>query len=826
MGICRMLLVVPTWLAAAACLAHGQDSCEVKQWQVYEVRMTAMQNAANPYVAYLQEGRPARVTVRFTGVSGEAAGRELTVAGFWDGGTSWKARFAPPASGGWVFESHSADPGLNDVSGKLTCTAWTENEKKANPTRRGFVRVHTDGPRAGRYFEYADGTPFLWIGDTWWNWTQRGIHFETFRNLVDDRAQKGFNVGQLFFAANGWSPRSSLLSADYSEPDLEHIQSLERWIAYANGKGITVWIHPWWSRARLNETAGPEKMRRWWWYVIHRLGAYNVIWTLAGEYNMNNYGGLGLDFWKQLGAMVAAEDPFHHILGAHPTPPAWTGGAEAPQWSTAEVLHDQPWLDYNQSQTAHARWRNEYAPTVVAQAYARRPPKPIVITEPWYEFALDAPAAKEVRFCAWSAIMSGAAGHTYGGGHVWLAYVPEVSRPRRNGGGSWPLDPNFETNTLDYPGARGMAHMARILRSIEWWRLEPHPELVVENPSRYCLAVPGETYLIFLRWGGAVKLDLTACKGTTFTQQWIDLVTEEMHKPQELRGGAVPVIGAPEDFPAARQEKDWILLIKVIKPAADQEPEPRRTAQRPARTVQWVNPNVPAGPGLSHHILASKAMGHDVGYVVWTPPDYATNVSTRYPVIYFLHGAGGSESADAAGFSSRVAQAIADGSLPPVLCVFPNGGMSGYRGDVEKMITEELIPAIDRDYHTVAKPESRVLAGFSMGGSGSVYLSIMHSELFCAAGSMGGGLPGKAEQMVAAIETAVPVWKKKGFGFFLVNGDNDRPGAFKDFATILDAKGIDHEVLILPDTKHDLGLYYERSVSKMLAFLGKHLPKQ
>ena len=219
-------------------------------------------------------------------------------------------------------------------------------------------------------------------------------------------------------------------------------------------------------------------------------------------------------------------------------------------------------------------------------------------------------------------------------------------------------------------------------------------------------------------------------------------------------------------------------------------------------------------------------MGHDVGYVVWTPPDYSTEVSKRYPVIYFLHGAGGNESADAGGFSSWAARAITDGSLPPVLCVFPNGGMSGYRGEVERMITEELIPAIDRDYRTIAKPESRVLAGFSMGGSGSVYLSIMHPDLFCAAGSMGGGLQGRSEQMAAAIEKAVPVWKKKGFGFFLVNGDNDRPDAFKDFATILNANGIDHEVLILPDTKHNLGLYYERSASKMLAFLGKHLPKQ
>jgi hypothetical protein len=79
--VCRILLVVPTMLAMAKCLANAQDSPEVKQWQVFEVEMTAVQNKANPYVAYRQEKNPARVKVRFTGVSGEAAGREMTVAG-------------------------------------------------------------------------------------------------------------------------------------------------------------------------------------------------------------------------------------------------------------------------------------------------------------------------------------------------------------------------------------------------------------------------------------------------------------------------------------------------------------------------------------------------------------------------------------------------------------------------------------------------------------------------------------------------------------------------------------------------------------------------
>ena len=64
--------------------------------------------------------------------------------------------------------------------------------------------------------------------------------------------------------------------------------------------------------------------------------------------------------------------------------------------------------------------------------------------------------------------------------------------------------------------------------------------------------------------------------------------------------------------------------------------------QRPP--ISWVKRDLPNGPGLTHKVLASKAMGHDVGYVVWTPADYDSSGKTRYPVIYFLHGMGGSES--------------------------------------------------------------------------------------------------------------------------------------------------------------------------------------
>lgn len=345
-------------------------------------------------------------------------------------------------------------------------TGWTDNEKSANPVRHGLITVNSSDIRKGRYFTYTDGTPVLWIADTWWDWTNR----------------------------------------------------------------------------------------------IHRLHAYNVIWTLAGEYNMNNYGGFPLSFWNELGNLVKSEDPYTRILGAHPTPPMWSCGADAPQWSTAEAIHNQSWVDYNQSQTGHAKWCNELIPWIIRNAYSKEPAKPVVVTEPWYEFIEGNPTAMDIRFAAWSAVMSGAAGHTYGGGHIWRAHL----RERPTGVGSWPMDTSFATNTMLYPGALSVGFMGKYLRKLDWWKLEPHPELILENPSPYCLADPGKEYLIYLRYGGSAKLDLRQYpESTYFTFQWTDLVNSRDLKSGTIKSGSIVEIKCPEDYPVTVNFKDWIIYIKL-----------------------------------------------------------------------------------------------------------------------------------------------------------------------------------------------------------------------------------------------------------------------
>jgi hypothetical protein len=548
------------WIVCCTIATAEAQSDRLGTWDVFEISLKVSLPFQNPYVECLKEGQKSFVSARFEGISGDAAGKVIEVPGFWDGGSDWKIRFTAPYSGTWKYKTFSANKDVSQKKGEITVSAWSGEEKNENPIRHGFIRVNSSEPRPGRYFTYSDGTPFLWIADTWWNWTNRNITFESFKKLADTRSAQGFNLGQLFFAGNGWGPESSLLDSAFTHPDIEQIRKVEQMIRYANSKGITVWIHAWWARENMNNTIGGENVRRWWRYVIHRLHAYNVVWVIGGEYNMNNYGGFPLQFWNELGELIKSEDPYERIVGAHPTPPMWEGGAAAPQWSTAEAIHNQSWLDYNQSQCGHARWCNELIPEIIKTAYAKQPAKPIVVTEPWYEFIEGNPTAMDIRFAAWSAILSGAAGHSYGGGHVWKAHLAENPM----GMDAWPLDTSLKTNTLLYPGAISVGFAGKYLRNLQWWRLEPHPELAGENPSHYCLADPGNEYLFYLRYGGSVKIDLTRFPvSRKFAYQWTDLVNQRDTGMGTLSGGRVNEIKCPEDYPGTVVFKDWILHVYV-----------------------------------------------------------------------------------------------------------------------------------------------------------------------------------------------------------------------------------------------------------------------
>ena len=119
-------------------------------WQRSEWTLSSDESYANP----LQD---ATLSAVFTAPSG----KQHDVYGFWDGGTTWRLRFAPDEVGAWSFATHCSDvhnQGLQQ-QGTFECV---EVEGKIRFQRHGPIRVASNR----HHFEHADGTPFFWLADT------------------------------------------------------------------------------------------------------------------------------------------------------------------------------------------------------------------------------------------------------------------------------------------------------------------------------------------------------------------------------------------------------------------------------------------------------------------------------------------------------------------------------------------------------------------------------------------------------------------------------------------------------------------------------------
>ncbi len=116
--------------------------------------------------------------------------------------------------------------------------------------------------------------------------------------------------------------------------------------------------------------------------------------------------------------------------------------------------------------------------------------------------------------------------------------------------------------------------------------------------------------------------------------------------------------------------------------------------------------------------------------IVYLPPSYDSSTTKRYPTIYLLHGFGSSDRAWVRGYQGfsigpSMDSLIASGAAREMIVVMPSGRTrlggsfftnSDATGNWEDFIARELVAYVDGKYRTMARPESRGLAGHSMGG--------------------------------------------------------------------------------------------------------------
>jgi S-formylglutathione hydrolase FrmB len=133
---------------------------------------------------------------------------------------------------------------------------------------------------------------------------------------------------------------------------------------------------------------------------------------------------------------------------------------------------------------------------------------------------------------------------------------------------------------------------------------------------------------------------------------------------------------------------------------------------------------------------------------IYLPPSYASSPAKRYPVLYLLHGIGDTDETWIApwvkgapwqSLPDVMNRGIGEKRFGEMIVVMPdartNWGGSFYTnssatGNWEDFIVNDLVHYIDAKYHTLARPESRGIAGHSMGGYGAIKLGMKHPDVF------------------------------------------------------------------------------------------------
>ena len=525
-------------------------------------------------------------------------GARQLVPAYWAGGQTWRVRYTSHAAGRYSFRSICSDTsnsGLHNRNGTIT----TSEYRGKNPLyRHGAMRIADDK----RHFAHADGTPFFWLGDTWWFGLCRRFGWpDDFKSLTADRVKKGFSVVQITSGLNpeatggGTSPFDprSMNEAGYAWEDNYMRINPKYWdladvrMQYLVDNGLTPCIVGAWGYHL--PPMGVEKMQKHWRYMIARWGALPVVWCLAGELTapfwpprtaseMEDLKKQGLTLadrhkrdsafqksgWTDVARYIRANDPYQRVLTLHPEF----------MHSCLDQLDDPSLIDFELLQTNHDDWWGTPSSLgLLVDELQRAPQRPVMIGEVSYEGLQEHNRQDVVRFGFWSAILSGEAGHTYGAGGIFEMEA-RTEPYGRTPDGDWHsyLDEPWDV-AAQFPGAQQVAWGKKLLLEFEWWRLEPHPEWVDPHwtPEQYRLPfaafIPGELAIIYLPTLLRDKPDSV--------HQWVSPTVGHLDPkvkyeafwfcPSTAREEAIPEVKVESDGtwvpPVPNEMVDWVLVI-------------------------------------------------------------------------------------------------------------------------------------------------------------------------------------------------------------------------------------------------------------------------
>src|SRR5882757_7744845 len=430
------------------------------------------------------------------------SGQQERMPAFWAGGSTWRVRYAAPAPGLYRIRSVSSDTSnhdLHDRASTLTVQPYTGQNVHY---KRGPLKVAEDG----RHFQHADGTPFFWLGDTWWMGLCNRLSWpDGFQTLAADRLQKGFTVVQivagLYPDMEPFDPRGANEAGYPWEPDFARINPAYFDMAdvrmqHLADQGLVACVVGFWGY--FIPRMGMTKVKQHWRYLIARWGAYPVVWCLAGEGTMPYYLSKTKDQdaetqkhgLTELARYVRATDPRRHPITIHPSK------------SSRLCVDDPTVLDFDMLQTGHND-RQSVPNTIetVNQSLAATPKMPVLIGEVCYEGIAEASRQEVQRFMFWSALLGGTGGHTYGANGIWQVNTRQQPYGLSPHGHSWG-GPAWDI-AAQLPGSGQLGLAKGLLTRYSWWKLEPRPELIEPHWSAtdywqpFAGQIPGEAIIAF-----------------------------------------------------------------------------------------------------------------------------------------------------------------------------------------------------------------------------------------------------------------------------------------------------------------------------------------
>jgi len=508
--------------ATPAKVEFSQSAASVAAYDFVEVSLqVSAPDAGNPFTDVVVTG--------WFSLAGTI--ERVKVDGFCDSsdGTLFKIRFMPSKPGDYAYTVQYAEKGFEkNYEGTFHAT---------DGGRRGPIRVDPDHrwhfiwEGTGEHY-FFNGTTAYWLMG-WRDERVIGNSLERLRRLKINRVRVLLSgrantmYGEPAMNTADWSlflsPWPAAKADDFYHPGfdytrfrIEHWQRFERMLRSARERDMVISVILDIADGQIHMTPGSEDERRYVRYATARLTVFsNITWDLGDDLDTFRD-----DKWAhETGMLLESWDPYRHLATTHPVhrehqdrSSEWFGFTSIQDWSRNQHAL---MLEERQLQIKTGR--------IIPQAneeYGYEDHYPLWAPPP------PGDSAETLRRTAWDIAMAGAYGTAGETARRGVGIWPDT-------GGGWMNGRSDDTTTM----LAGYAHMVDFLTSFEWWKTEPHDELV--GAGNWCLAEPGRAYAVYLPKAGKVTVRLAPGR---YHAEWFNPMTGEVI-PIGGRGSCVDLTG-------------------------------------------------------------------------------------------------------------------------------------------------------------------------------------------------------------------------------------------------------------------------------------------